>query len=108
MKRALTIALALASVGFLGLGSTANANTVVKAAPPQVRIQIGQRHRRWRDRDRDRDNRGERIGYGGYGQTTVQTRLVQRGWHTYRETYQIRYLPDGRTQTMLISRVRVD
>lgn len=103
MKRTLTIALALASFGFLGLGGEANANTVVKAPPPQVRIQIGQRHRRWHNRDWE--NRGERIGYG---RTTIQTRLVQRGWHTYRETYQIRYRPDGRTETTLVSRVRVN
>jgi hypothetical protein len=32
---------------------------------------------------------------------------VRRGWATYRETYQIRYLPNGMVQTNLISRVRV-
>ncbi|HEX6622760.1 MAG TPA: hypothetical protein VF064_03555 [Pyrinomonadaceae bacterium] len=35
------------------------------------------------------------------------TRLVRRGRRVYRETYQIRYLPNGRTVTRLISRVRV-
>ena len=102
MKKLLTITLALASFGFLGLGSEAKAETVVKATP-QFRIQIGpqRRHRRWNNRDW---NRGERVGYG---RTTVQTRLVQRGFHTYRETYQVRYLPNGLTQTTLISRVRV-
>ena len=105
MKKLLTITLALASFGFLGLGSEAKAETIVKATP-QFRIQIGQqrRHRRWRNRDL---NRGERIGYG-YGRTTVQTRLVRRGFRTYRETYQVRYLPNGLTQTTLISRVRVN
>ena len=103
IKRLFTIALALASLGLFSLGSEANANTVVKGTPPQVRIQIGQRHRRWHDRDRD--NRGERVGYG---RTTFETRLVQRGWHTYRETYQVRFLPDGRSETTLVSRVRVN
>ena len=79
---------------------------MARAGKPQVRIQIGRPRRR--DRDRDwRDNRGDRVGYG-YGRTIVQTRLVQSGWHTYRETYQVMYLPDGRTQTTLISRVRVN
>ena len=105
MKKLITLTLALASMGLFGLGSDLKTNTAVQAMPPQLRIQIGRRHRRWRDRDYE--NRGERIGYG-YGRTTVQTRLVQRGWHTYRETYQITYYPNGETQTTLISRVRVD
>ncbi|HXM50023.1 MAG TPA: hypothetical protein VN956_19435 [Pyrinomonadaceae bacterium] len=112
MKRILTITLALASMGLLGLGSDLTTNTEAKAAKPQFRIQIGpQRNRRWRNRDyrdyRDYENRGDRVGYG-YGRTVVQTRLVQRGWHTYRETYQITYYPNGQTQTTLISRERVD
>ena len=106
MKRLLTMILALASFGFLSLGTEVGADSMVKAATPQVRIQIGsqRRNRRWRNRDW---NRGERVGYG-YGRTTVQTRLVHRGFHTYRETYQVRYLPNGLTQTTLISRVRVN
>jgi len=112
MKRILTITLALASMGLFGLGSDLTTNTEAKAAKPQFRIQIGpQRNRRWRNRDyrdyRDYENRGDRVGYG-YGRTVVQTLLVQRGWHTYRETYQITYFPNGLTQTTLISRERVD
>jgi hypothetical protein len=105
MKKLLTIALTLASFGFMGLGGETKAETVLKPATPQVRIQIGpqRRQRRWRNRDW---NRGERVGYG-YGRTVTQTRLVQRGYRTYRETYQIRYFPNGQTQTTLISRVRV-
>ena len=112
MKRILTITLALASMGLFGLGSDLTTNTEAKAAKPQFRIQIGpQRNRRGRNRDyrdyRDYENRGDRVGYG-YGRTVVETRLVQRGWHTYRETYQITYYPNGQTQTTLISRERVD
>ena len=113
MKRILTITLALASMGFFGLGSDLTTNTAAKAVTPQLRIQIGpqRRNRRWRNRDyrdyRDYENRGDRVGYG-YGQTVVQTRLVQRGWHTYRETYQVTYFPNGETRTTLISRERVD
>ncbi len=107
MKRLITLTLALATMGFLGLGNDLKTGSSVQAMTPQFRIQIGpqRRNRRWRDRDYE--NRGERVGYG-YGRTVVQTRLVQRGWHTYRETYQTTYYPDGQTQTILISRERVD
>jgi len=75
--------------------AVANANA---ATNPQIRVQIG-RQRRYRDRYwRDRN---------GYGQTYTQTRYVRRGWNTYRETYLIRYLPNGMVETNLISRVRV-
>ena len=65
----------------------------------QLRIEVGQRRRRWRNRGYAT---GNRIGYG-----RTFTRDVQRGWRVYRETYQVRYLPNGTTQTMLISRVRI-
>jgi hypothetical protein len=38
---------------------------------------------------------------------STQTRLVRRGRQVWRETYQVRYLPNGMTQTTLISRMRV-
>ena len=105
MKKLLTIALALASFGFMGLGSEAQGKTVLTPATPQFRIEVGpqRRHRRWRNRDW---NRGERVGYGR-ARAVTQTRLVQRGYAVYRETYRTLYLPNGRTQTTLISRVRV-
>src|SRR5258708_18684593 len=109
MKRLISLTLALAAMGFCDLGSDLKTDTSAQAMTPQFRIQIGtRRNRRWRNRDyRDYENRGDRVGYG-YGRTTIQTRLVQRGWHTYRETYQITYFPNGQTQTTLISRERVD
>lgn len=98
MKKLLLTLVLLSSVTFI-VPST-NANTAMPAVgKPQIRIQIGQRRRRWRDRDRAY---GERIGYG-----RTFTRDVQRGWRIYRETYQVRYLPNGMTQTVLISRVRI-
>lgn len=100
MKKLLTLILAVASFGIAGLGTEAKANTLPSAAAPQVRIQIGQRpYRQWRDRE-------FRNGYG-YGRTVRRTRYVRYGWATYRETYQVRYFPNGQTQTTLISRVRV-
>ena len=106
MKKLIALMLTLGSFAFIGSVAETNATTRAAVGKPQVRIQIG-RGRRWRNRDRDFDNRGERLGYG-YGRVITQTRLVQRGWHTYRETYQVRYFPDGRTETTLISRMRVD
>lgn len=36
-----------------------------------------------------------------------RTRIVRRGFRTYREVWQYRYLPNGRVQTRLISRIRI-
>jgi len=93
------LALILTSVSLMlavpNVSTVANANA---ATSPQIRVQIG-RDRRYRDRNWRYRN--------GYGQTYTQTRYVRRGWNTYRETYLIRYLPNGMVQTNLISRVRV-
>lgn len=97
MKRLLALALSLAAFGFVAApaaeakaaGASASAAAAATAPAPQWR------NRRW---DR-RNNRRVR--------TVTQSRLVRVGRRVYRETYQIRYLPSGRTQTRLISRVRV-
>lgn len=93
------LALILTSVSLMlavpNVSTVANANA---ATSPQIRVQIGQ-DRRYRDRNWRYRN--------GYGRTVMQTRYVRRGWATYRETYQIRYLPNGMVQTNLVSRVRV-
>jgi hypothetical protein len=101
MRKILTLVLALASFGFMGSWSEAKGNTITKT-DPQLRIQIGRRHRRDRDdyrRYRERDNDIW---------NTTETRIVREGWRSYRETYQVRHFADGRTQMILISRVRVD
>ncbi len=104
MKKLMTSFLMLASLGLIGWSQTVNADAATALGTPQVRIELGQRRRRWRDRDRYRDMaRGDRIGYG-----RTYTQDVRRGWHLFRETYQVRYLPNGRTQTVLISRVRLN
>jgi len=97
MKKLLLSIVLLSSVTFFG-SSTASATTAA-VGNPQLRIEVGQRRRRWRNRGYAE---GQRIGYG-----RTFTRDVQRGWRVYRETYQLRYLPNGMTQTMLISRVRI-
>ena len=65
---------------------TANAVT----ADPQIRVQIGPQRR---------NNRRVR--------SVIRTRIVRRGNGTFRETYRITYLRNGRTTEQLISRVRV-
>ncbi|HJQ32582.1 MAG TPA: hypothetical protein VJ866_10400 [Pyrinomonadaceae bacterium] len=70
--------------------SAASAGTL-NAAPAPVAVQ-------WRNRRNWGRNRVRVV---------TQTRLVRRGRAVWRETYQTRYLPNGMTQTRLISRVRV-
>jgi hypothetical protein len=99
MRKLLMSILLVASFGFVGLGTEVNANTAAAVGSPQIRVQIGQRNnRRWRNREFRRN---------GYARTYVQTRLVRRGYATYRETYRVQSLPNGQTYTTLISRVRV-
>lgn len=96
MKKLLGLTLAIASVGFVAAPAEtkaaetnlSRAENVVSYAPAP---QWGRRNRRY--------NRRVRV--------VNQSRLVRVGRRVYRETYQIRYLPNGRTQTRLISRVRV-
>lgn len=94
MKRLLGLTLSLASIGFVASpaeakaaeASVTSAATTAAAPAPQ-----------W--------------GRGGYNRRRARvyttTRLVRVGRRVYRETYQVRYLPNGGTRTRLISRVRV-
>jgi hypothetical protein len=98
MKKLVLSLIFLSLCEFGGLSGTAIAATN-SVSTPQFRIEVGQRRRRWRNRGYAT---GNRIGYG-----RTFSRDVQRGWRLYRETYQVRYLPNGLTQTVLISRVRI-
>ena len=96
MKKLLALTLSLASIGFVASSAEAKAPeakistaAINSAAPATVQ---------WR-RDNRRNNRRVR--------TVTQSRLVRAGRRIFRETYQITYWPNGRTQTRLISRVRV-
>ncbi|MGI9035167.1 MAG: hypothetical protein ACR2GD_03900 [Pyrinomonadaceae bacterium] len=102
MKKFLT--LSILSLSILITASFAEANTIGAAKPitpaanalePQVRIRIG-RHGRIR-----------RIYPIRRVRVVTRTRFVHRGFRTYRETIQTRYLPNGRVITRVISRVRV-
>jgi hypothetical protein len=95
MKRVLALALTLASVGLTATAAeagVAGGAVASRAVAAPVAIQWRRGGRNW-GRNRVR--------------VTTQTRLVRRGRQVWRETYQVRYLPNGMTQTSLISRVRV-
>ena len=94
MKRILGIALALASLGFAGVSAEAKAGEVSRSA---VTLAANASPQWQRDGYRGRVRR----------RTVTRTRVVRQGRRVFRETYQITYLPNGRTDTRLISRVRI-
>src|SRR6266487_4346403 len=107
MKKLLALALSLAAMGFSavsGMAKTTSSSSIIPDtsiaanAAPQLRIQIGRdrRHDRYDRRDRDRYDRFDRV------RTEQQTRIVQYGRRTFRETYLVRYFPNGTMQTTLI------
>ena len=98
MKRILGIALALASLGFTGFTSEASATelssnvTLAASASPQWQI----------------DRYGRRVYNRRRVRTVTRSRVVRVGRRVYRETYVVRYLPNGRlVDTRVISRVRI-
>lgn len=97
MKRVLALALTLASVGVTASAAESKANVsggaaVSSAVAAPAAVQWRRNRGAW-GRNRVR--------------VTTQTRLVRVGRRVYRETYEIRYLPNGGAQTRLVSRVRV-
>ena len=102
MKKVLGIALALASLGFTGFTSEAKAGelsptnvTLAANASPQLA------QREW-------DRYGQRRVYNRRRVRTVRrSRVVRYGRRVYRETYVVRYLPNGMSNTRIISRVRI-
>lgn len=97
MRRLLGFALSLASVGFVASSAEATAKPAVAAT---TTVMSNAAAPQWnRRRQARRNNRRVRV--------VTQVRTVRRGRAVYRETYQTRYLPNGRTTTRLISRVRI-
>ena len=96
-KTLLGIALSLASLGVVGMASeakaaTSNSSTTMEAnAGPQ-----------WQ-----RDRYGRSIYNRRRARTVRQTRVVRVGRRLYRETLLVTYFPNGRTDSRLISRVRI-
>jgi len=99
MKKFLTLSLLLAAAVFAVPSAQAKTNNVTglvsaNAAEPQVRVQIGPNRRN----RRIRNNRVRVVN---------RVRIVRYGRQRYPETIQIRYLPNGRTQTRVLSRYRI-
>ena len=100
MKKLLALTLSLASIGLVASSTEAKAagSSIAPAATVSNTLEP-----QWGDRNRGRWNRR----YNRRAHVTTQTRLVRYGRQLFRETYQVRYLPNGRTHVRLISRVRV-
>ncbi len=94
MKRILGLLLAFASIGGVAFAAEAN-----KHSESSVKVAAYQRPQ-WYRNDKRRGIRQTR-------RTVTRTRVVQQGRRVYRETYVVRYLPNGRTDTRVISRVRI-
>jgi hypothetical protein len=94
MKKLLGLTLSLASIGFVA--SAAEAKAASTSVTPTATAVESAAAPQWR---RNRSNRRVRV--------VTRSRLVRVGRRVYRETYQIRYLANGRITTRLISRVRV-
>ncbi len=95
MKKLVTLSLLIASFAFSATFASAQSY-------------FPQRDRRDNDRwDNDRRDNDRRWRNNRRVRVTTQTRIVRQGFRTFRETLRITYLPNGRTRTELISRVRV-
>jgi hypothetical protein len=100
MKKLMALILTLVSTGFV-ISAEAKApershqnSTVAANSEPQ-----------W-ERDRyGRDQYDRR--YDRYNRRRTVTRVVRYGRRVYRETYLVRSWPNGRTNTVLISRTRI-
>ena len=96
MKRLIGIALVLVSMGFVAsseAGATelarVNSEVAANATPQWQRDRSGRRYNRRQIR------------------VVTRSRVVRVGRRVYRETLQVRYLPNGRTDTRVINRVRI-
>ncbi len=94
MRKLLGLALALASIGVVGLESEAQANEVANNSV------VAASSAQWQ-----RDRYGRRIY--NRRRSVRRTRVVRVGRRLYRETYVVRYYPNGHIDTRLISRVRI-
>lgn len=100
MKKLLALTLSLASIGFAA--SSTEAKTTKTSTDSIATVAANAPAPQWRNRDNRWSRRNNRRVY-----VTTQTRLVRYGRQLFRETYQVRHLPNGRTVARLISRVRV-
>ena len=89
--------LLLSAIAFVPSVEAKSSNAISAEASAALEPQWRQNNRRNRQ---IRNNRG-RV------RVVTQTRIIRVGRQRYRETIQIRYLPNGRTQTRVISRTRI-
>lgn len=92
MKKLLGVALSLASIGLAAQSTEAKAAKPSTSATVAISAAAAQRGRGY---------------YNRRVYVTTQSRFVRVGRRVYRETYQVRHLPNGATRARLISRVRV-
>jgi len=92
MKKLIALAMISGTFAFTVPAAETSTSANLAVGDPQIRIQIG------RNRNRNRDRRVR---------TVVTTRITHVGRYRYRETIRTTYLPNGRTRTQVISRVRV-
>jgi hypothetical protein len=93
MKKIITLSLLLASFAFTATFASAQTYN------PQRDDRYDQNRRDQRDQRNWRNTRGTRV--------TTQTRIVRQGFRTYRETVQIKYFPNGKVTTKVLSRTRI-
>lgn len=94
MKKFIALSLLLGSAVVFTPSETKAAET----SSTTTTINESPQDRRWNNR-RWNNNRRVRV--------VNRTRIVRRGFATYRETIQTRYQPNGRVTTRVISRVRI-
>lgn len=85
------------AVTFMATATFASAAPTAAKSDPQ--LWAGQQQTRRVQQNTRWNRRGTRI--------VNRTRIVRSSGRTYRETIQIRYQPNGRTTTRVISRVRI-
>lgn len=108
MKKFFTIALLTASMLFVvpfANAKDANNSAQYKIADASFAAQQRRNRQTSRYEQNRRYERNRR--YNRRARTVYRTRYVRYRWRTYRETYRITYLPNGRVITRRISRVRV-
>jgi hypothetical protein len=111
MKNIMTIAL-MFGMAFVFLPPIGvNAATTATVATSTYQLWEGDQRRGRNDRkdrrDRRYDRRNDRRANRGRPYSYITTRYVRRWFRTYRETIRVTHLPNGRTVTQVIRRVRV-
>jgi hypothetical protein len=88
MKKIITLSLVLVSIAFSATFASAQSYFPQRERDNQDRS--------WRN---NRNYRAPRV--------VTRTRIVRQGFRTFRETVRVTYLPNGRTRTQIINRVRI-